>query len=463
MAGKGYRVESYAGGGRWAIVEASSGRMVKSGYRSRTEAARAMDRLPDAKGATTGVGVNAGAGGSDVDFGAINAIAGGEAAYIDTLAWQVINGTFPAGQDPGAAVLNRVGEIQRYLAGIESANQAAAGLPTSDAWAQVMAMLGGAGAGGGGTRVIGGGPAPDPVDSPEEIDAFVRENYGYLAGYLEDPEIGPILKQAAREGWDQGRLRGALSATNWWQTTSESAREWDALWNMDRATANSQIDARIDAVRRQAKALGLDLTGKKKDVGGLGVWDTDFFLAVQSLRNGWTPEQLAQMIFNEGGFDPEADYAKGSIASTADRVKAMAKQYFIVIGDRAANTWAQQILMGEADLASVEATFRDQAKGRYGALAEQIDAGVSPAQFFDSYQQQIAAMLEVDPDVIDLMDPKWSRVIEVIDSDGKRRPMTLAETADYVRTTPEWDQTDNARSEAARVAELLGKTFGTIG
>src|SRR5690606_5449534 len=142
-------------------------------------------------------------------------------------------------------------------------------------------------------------------------------------------EIGPILRQAAKEGWDEGRLRGALHGTTWWQNTSESQREWDALWQLDRATANAQIEQRLDAVRRQAKALGLSFDGKKKDLGGFGVWDTDWFLAVTSLRNGWNPEQLAAAIFNEGGFDPESDYAMGSIASTADRVKALAKDYFV--------------------------------------------------------------------------------------------------------------------------------------
>src|SRR5690606_7137330 len=124
----GYRVESYAGGGRWAIIEVSTGRMIKSGYRSRDEAVRAMDRLP----APSGTRSSSSTGGADVDFGAINAIAGGIAGAnyaeeLDRQAWQVINGTWPPGSTPGAEVMNRVGEIQRYLAGIEASNAAAAG------------------------------------------------------------------------------------------------------------------------------------------------------------------------------------------------------------------------------------------------------------------------------------------------------------------------------------------------
>jgi hypothetical protein len=52
---------------------------------------------------------------------------------------------------------------------------------------------------------------------------------------------------------------------------------------------------------------------------------------------------------------------------------------------------------------------------------------------------------------------------ELVGADGVRRPMTLSESADYLRSRPEYDRTDNAMTEASRVAELLAKTFGKVG
>ena len=62
-----------------------------------------------------------------------------------------------------------------------------------------------------------------PKQSPE---SFARANYGYLAGFINHPDIGPILKQAAAEDWDEARLYGAVSATEWWRNTSAAQRTW---------------------------------------------------------------------------------------------------------------------------------------------------------------------------------------------------------------------------------------------
>jgi hypothetical protein len=433
---------------KWTVTRRGS--RVAGPFRSKGEAEEVARRF------------NEGGGRTSVDYGSTLPAGGASMTpgytrtpeQIDAEARQVLNGEWPEPIPIPLDVIARVEEIRRYDAGMAAHEEA---MSMAD-WAALIASAGGGGRGG----AAGAGMEYNPVDTEEEIDGFVRENYGYLAGYLNHPEIGPILREAAKGGWDKGRLQGALHKTTWWQTTSEGAREWDALWQMDSATAWSKINERVEVIRRQAKSLGLDLKGKK-DVGAYGQWDRDFWLAVNSLREQWTPEQLAQHIFAEGGFDPEADYAGGSIASTADRVKQLASNYFLVLSEKSANEWAQKIIMGEADIDGVESMLRDQAVGRFPGLADQIDKGIAPAQFFDSYKQQIASMLEVDADAIDLMDPKWAKIIEIVDNEGKRRPMTLAETADYVRSRPEWEKTDNAVSDAMGTMELIGKMFGKVG
>lgn len=327
------------------------------------------------------------------------------------------------------------------------------GNPSNDLAALVKALGLASGGGGGGGR--GGAPSlppPNPVDTPEEIDAYVRKTYGYMAGYLDHPEIGAILRQAAVEGWDINRLQGALSATNWWKSTTATAREWDALAQTDPASANEQVNRKQAEITDQASRLGLTISPERARI-----------VAETVLREGWSPEMLTKHLFGEGGFNPEAPNRGGQIAAAADLVKELAGNYFLTISTRTANEYAQGIITGTMTQDGLETMFRDQAKGRFPSMADMIDRGVKPVQFFDSYQQQIASMLEIDADQVDLMSAKWMPVVDTVGSDGARRPMTLSEVADFVRKTPEWDFTDSALQQAARAGELLGQTFGKVG
>lgn len=406
---------------------------------------------------------------------------------ITNAAWLLLNGEWPQGIDVPQVVQDRADALEEFLrqsdaGGINLAGSTAAGKiagvgaktmgkiasdpATKDRfaaeWAKMIESLTGGSSGGGGSGGASTALAVNPVDSPEEIDAYVRKTYGYMAGYLQDPEIGPILRQAATEGWDEARLRGAVSATNWWKTTSENAREFDALRQLDPKTWQDQVDAQVALIRRQASILGLTISGTI-DLGQFGSYDRDYFLAVQSIREGWDPQRLAKAIFTEAAFRPDEAQQAGQVKATADKVKDIAGQYMLTVSDSAANEYAQKMILGEMDEGGVDSLFREQAKGRFPGMIDMIDRGIKPVQFFDTYQQQIASMLEIDPQMIDMMSPKWSPIVDHMRDNGQRSPMTLAETMDYVRNTPEWDQTDNARSEAARVAELLGKTFGAIG
>ena len=45
-------------------------------------------------------------------------------------------------------------------------------------------------------------------------------------------------------------------------------------------------------------------------------------------------------------------------------------------------------------------------------------------------------------------------------NDGLNRPMTRGEFERYVRSTPEWDYSDNARDEAYSTVDTLLNSFG---
>lgn len=67
------------------------------------------------------------------------------------------------------------------------------------------------------TAPAGVAPAA-PTASNADIETTARNLYGHMAWALDEPELGKVLRQAAAEGWDPARLKGAVFATNWFKT-----------------------------------------------------------------------------------------------------------------------------------------------------------------------------------------------------------------------------------------------------
>jgi hypothetical protein len=86
--------------------------------------------------------------------------------------------------------------------------------------------------------------------------------------------------------------------------------------------------------------------------------------------------------------------------------------------------------------------------------------GVSPAQYFAPYKNQIEGMLGRQVNMLE----EFSDVIEYMPDTGSTtsRPMTLSEVRKFVRGLPEWQQTDDAKNQAKSLSYAIGKTFGEV-
>lgn len=276
----------------------------------------------------------------------------------------------------------------------------------------------------------------------------VRELYGYSAIYLDDPEIGPILKQAADENWSPQRLQGALFATQWWQTTSASARQWDNAYAQDPATVDAQIQQQMVDLKAQAAKLGFVI-----DVGHL------HDLARDSLRLGWDATQIANAIGAESFRN-----GKLSTSSTMQAVRQAVSDYGIPMSDATMNQWGEQIATGVATTEDLRQQLVGMAKGLFPGVADQLDKGLTVRQLADPYIQLAAQTLEVGPDTIDFKDPKWSAALNGVDAKGVRRSLTLGEWSDKIKADASygWSKTKGAQAQAFDLSDTLGKAFGKV-
>lgn len=293
--------------------------------------------------------------------------------------------------------------------------------------------------------------APAPTQNPAYAGMSAYEialsKYGYLANFLDHPEVGHIIRNAAENGHGLHELKGALHGTSWWQNTDAANRTWQLLVNEDPAEAARLSAETAATIQNRARTLGLSLSASEIKS-----------LAWSATANGWTDEQIIDRLVSG------VDFAKlegGELQAGVDDVKALAGQFLVDVSDRTAQQYATRMASGELTLAGVAATFQRQAKQRFSWMGDMIDQGVTPSDYFAPMKSRIASELEVTEDSINLMDPKWMGLMErKDDKTGETRGATLYEATLAAREDPQWQSTQGAQEMAVRASSFLSGVFG---
>jgi hypothetical protein len=278
--------------------------------------------------------------------------------------------------------------------------------------------------------------------SDDEVKAYVRAHYGTMAGFLDDPEVGPILMDAARNGTSPQSLIGQLQATNWWRLRDDAARAW-AQGSIDNPGQQAaQIGQRVLDIQQAAGQLGVTMTSPQVQA-----------LAEESLRSGWSTEQLKHQIIGNIDWEGKGNTA-GELQTTKQHMLDLGRQYFQNIDPAQAQRWAVAIADGTLTEDGVKTTLQSAAEGRWSFLK-----GVTPADFFAPIQGAIANELEMPSTSVDLMDKKWDSALERVNSDGTIRPTTITEARQVARSQPEWVKTDSAMSQLTAGAGSVMQTL----
>ncbi len=98
----------------------------------------------------------------------------------------------------------------------------------------------------------------------------------------------------------------------------------------------------------------------------------------------------------------------------------------------------------------------------FPSLKNALDSGVTVAQYVEPYRQMAAQTLEINPDDVDFMSPKYSQALFQNSPDGKRTSMSLADFGTYLRKQPEFRQTKAANEQAASMTNYITELFGRV-
>lgn len=285
--------------------------------------------------------------------------------------------------------------------------------------------------------------------TPEVIAA----EFGWAAAFLEDPELGPLLRKAAdpKNRWTDKKLETEIMKTKWWKNSDAAQQAWAKVVARGDQEANRQINAKADEVREIAAQLGGMLTDEQLTE-----------VASNVLRFGFTAQQTMRMVANEllRGSDPESILRTGIAGQS---VRQIARQMALPMGNEALDEWSRKIATGTALLADFENYARRQARSLYPSLETELERGLSVEAIADPFRQYAANLLGISAASIDFADPKWNVALNYGDEKG-RRALTLREWGDMLRKDRRygWQYTDEAINRAYDVTSAIGRAFGRL-
>ena len=276
---------------------------------------------------------------------------------------------------------------------------------------------------------------------------IVRERFPAFAWAADDPELSEVLRRAVDEKWTPETFDANFRATEWFTTRTELQRRFDIREQTDEATVAEELADRTEELRLQASRLFGD--GRVDD-------ETLAALARRSLRSGASAEEISGALL-----DAASGVLSGEYSAAQTAVRGMRREFLTNISDEEVTDWTRRILTGETTAEGLRALMREKAKSRFPALSSLVDEGITLADYFSDQQSTIASMMGMDADSVDLAgDSRWAPVLGFADESGTLRPMTAAETQQYVRTTDGFYRTPNGRAEAAGLKRSLAKVMG---
>lgn len=288
---------------------------------------------------------------------------------------------------------------------------------------------------------------------------IIQDEFGSLWDvYNDNPDVHKVIDQSVKEGWynDETKLTSRLQNTNWFRTTESATRQYNIKKSTDPATLASDIEVEKENLR------GLSLKS------GSGVVLSDMTLndlAEKSIKFGWSPQQAMNALGSESVATATSGGPQGTAAlrqgSTASKLRGLADDYAQKVDPTMLDTWTAEILSGTKTEDQFTEQMKMQASQQYRSLAPQIEKNQTVKQAVNMYSNQAQNILGIDPSTIDWTQDKWNSALNYKDpKTNEYRTMDAFEWNKHLRSQPEWQNTDDARSLYRNLALNLVSGFG---
>jgi hypothetical protein len=199
--------------------------------------------------------------------------------------------------------------------------------------------------------------------------------------------------------------------------------------------------------------------------------------ALDMMKYGWDANQLQAAVANTiwvkaappAGAKPgdgRSWVLNSDAGAVINQLQAAQGQYFMNYSPQVLQSWAQNIAAGTQTIDQFTAQLKQDASLKWTGMAPQISKGYTPNQIVDNMRQEAAKTLEVDPSSVNFVNnPTYSKILDYVPpgtKDGVHRIMTLSEMDQYLKATPQFAGTQQARDQVGALADKMLTTFGQV-
>ena len=340
-----------------------------------------------------------------------------------------------------------------------------------------------------------------------KINQDMQQNFGYQSWATKIPQLNAVLIAAATQGWNENTFIGAVTATDWWKDTNQNQRAWQQMQGDDPATAHELLTQSKEKALATANQLGVTLTAKQLDaIGNYIASGTATQSGVLGAVSGTLQEQIDQQVVYAatGQKQKGVNYATGLSSSgdlqvatqqgtnpsnlfgtseyLYDQFKQIAQNYMMYsssasspLDDKGLMSYVESAMQNftgsnsfgnsnleQGAIANFTEQMQQQASSLYPSMATAINKmGVTPATYVQPIQNLIANTLGTTADNVDLTSPQYNWAIAI--PPGATQAPTQDQILQKLVTTPEYDSSNNAVSNAKTITSGLAAQFGVGG
>lgn len=360
---------------------------------------------------------------------------------------------FPTGGPTGTGVVGAGFDPARFRMGEEASMGAAKPVisttPTATPFEKIMAEA---------VKLYGG------ID---EIFASNEELKNLLTRAIGDPAT-------AKDDMDENQFINLLQNTTWYKSNAGpirqrgfEKRQYDALVKKLKID-DPQYKAKIEELNRtSAYGRGLqdviEILRENAVKLGRQISDDDLRVIAQGIydyANEDDAVKIRNAILGVGTFGTGKGIVGGAAGQNLTTLRAVARANglnFDTMFKDSVDTWLDKIAKGES-IETFKSVIRNTAKaGLPERVASLLDQGVDLETIYSPYKRIMSAVLELNPDSIDLNDPTLRMSI------GPEKELSLYEYQRMLRKDPRWQYTDNAREDVSNSVLTVARNFGLQG
>ncbi len=319
---------------------------------------------------------------------------------------------------------------------------------------------------------------------------YIRENFGSVdffqrkrADEMEidtngdgekDMNIIDYLESTGEQNPDV--IWGLFQRTEWFAQNGPSARQFQMDWDKAGGSIDwtpsydltsgtwlntspdmlELLDDTYDSLTLEANRLGIntDKTETKNAIMAMAYNAKQLNMTDYEIKNEF-------ITGYNGSFNVQNVQGSGTFANIKQQLRQNAATYMIKLDDTTLTDYANKIYLGKATYEGITAGHAQAVMDTEPALKSLVEQGYTPSAYFSTYSNAASQLLGRNVDFLGVDNKMYRHITDSMqNNDGLNRPMTRGEFERYVRATPEWDYSDNARDEAYSTVDTLLNSFG---